>query len=104
MYYSRYRASISYLSFCVREYNSEINLGNKYHWTASDRTMKIALNLAVLCALARKVSATCGGEMPNQPQPGETQHTSIMVDDPNYGQVDILGDQVLRSFLCDHRH
>ena len=65
--------------------------------------MKIALNLAVLCALARKVSATCGGEMPNQPQPGETQHTSIMVDDPNYGQVDTFWEIIIDTFLKIYR-
>ena len=50
--------------------------------------MKDAVILAVLCGLAREVSATCGRELPNLPQPGENFRTSIMVDDPNHGQVE----------------
>ena len=34
------------------------------------------------------VTATCRGEMPNQPAPGESYVVSIMVDDPNLGEVE----------------
>ena len=51
--------------------------------------MRVSASFLVLCAviIEREVSATCGGGIPNQPQPGETHRSSIMVDDPNLGQV-----------------
>ena len=61
--------------------------------------MKNTAILAVLCALARKVSATCAEEMPNLPQPGQTHRTSIMVDDPNYGQVDPFWEDYFQRLL-----
>ena len=33
-------------------------------------------------------SATCGGEMPNQPHPGNSRSVSITVSDPNLGEVE----------------
>ena len=65
--------------------------------------MKDAVILAVLCGLAREVSATCGRELPNLPQPGENFRTSIMVDDPNYGQVDTFWEIIIDTFLKIYR-
>ena len=42
---------------------------------------------AVLCAFAVAVSARCGGEMPNQPNPGHSHSITITVADPNLGEV-----------------
>ena len=34
------------------------------------------------------VSATCGGQVPEQPQPGESYVVAIPVEDPNLGEVE----------------
>ena len=47
---------------------------------------------AVLSAIIVAASATCGGEMPNQPNPGSSRTVSITVTDPNLGEVE-------RSFI-----
>ena len=50
---------------------------------------KIATAIAaVLCAMATLGSATCGGEMPSLPQPGESHLASIIVNDPNIGPIE----------------
>ena len=47
-----------------------------------------ALVHLVLSALVATVTATCGGDIPNQPQPGQSLRTSILVSDPNFGEVE----------------
>ena len=44
--------------------------------------------LTVLCTEALRCSATCSGEMPNLPQPGQSSSGSVLVTDPNVGQVE----------------
>ena len=44
--------------------------------------------LLVLSAITTAVLATCHGEMPPNPLPGTSESVSIMVDDPNLGQVE----------------
>ena len=43
---------------------------------------------AVLYAIVVAASATCGGDMPNQPNPGNSRTVSITVTDPNLGEVE----------------
>ena len=47
-----------------------------------------AVLLTVLCTEALTCSATCTGEMPSSPQPGQSSSGSILVTDPNIGQVE----------------
>ena len=42
----------------------------------------------LLSGLIAAVSAACGGEIPDQPQPGESHVVTIPVDDPNLGEVE----------------
>ena len=49
---------------------------------------KFLAAIAVCCAVATCVSAMCGGELPQQPQPGQSHLASIVVNDPNIGQVE----------------
>ena len=51
-------------------------------------TPRQLLGPAVLCAVAAAASATCGGEMPNQPHPGNSRSVSVTVSDPNLGEVE----------------
>ena len=47
-----------------------------------------ALFLAVMSAIVVTVMATCGTDMPIEPQPGNSESVTITVNDPNLGPVD----------------
>ena len=42
----------------------------------------------ILSGLTASVTATCGGQMPDWPAPGESHVVTIMVDDHNLGEVE----------------
>ena len=51
--------------------------------------MASVLTLVILfCGITATVAATCGGQMPNQPTPGESLVVPILVDDPSLGEVE----------------
>ena len=44
--------------------------------------------ITLLLIRAFEISASCAGEMPNQPQPGQSHSGSILVKDPNLGEIE----------------
>ena len=61
---------------------------HSYYNMASLRT-KLFISAVIWSAIAgTSVFATCGGEMPSRPMPGESELVSIVVDDPNVGPIE----------------
>ena len=52
------------------------------------RMMSQILSLTVISAIFATTSATCGTDMPIEPQPGNSESVTITVTDPNLGPVD----------------
>ena len=46
------------------------------------------LNLSLLSIMVPLSLATCGSDMPQQPQPGQSYTSSITVNDPNLGEIE----------------
>ena len=44
--------------------------------------------LLALSSIVSVVRGTCGGDIPDQPQPGQSQRIYISVSDPNFGEVE----------------
>ena len=68
---------------------------NNENMAALRRTQSL-IAIAVWCAIATCASAICGGEMPAEPQPGQSQLVSILVDDPNIGPIERHGCQMAK--------
>ena len=48
----------------------------------------VLLAAIILFGFTSSVTATCGGQMPDRPAPGESHVVTIIVDDPNLGEVE----------------
>ena len=57
----------------------KVSLGMVGHLLANLLSLSIIVPLAL---------ATCGGDVPLQPQPGQSHTSSIIVNDPNLGEVE----------------